>query len=111
VVWKVWRCLADFGKVYSWFGRRSAGTHKKKGVRKVAEITGVDGRPMLNIDRSKVTASKLKCLESESVQALLEAWLAGEVETGDVQTWLTFQMTIQLMALGVSHVIVPTVGH
>ncbi len=77
----------------------------------MGKITAIDGRPMLKVDRSKVTASKLKCLESANVQALLEAWAAGDVESQDVQVWLTFQMTIQLMALGVGHVIVPTVGH
>jgi hypothetical protein len=77
----------------------------------MTKITGVDGRPMLNLDRSKVTASKLKCLESENSQALLEAWLAGEVETEDFQAWLTFQMTIQLMTSGVSGLTVPTVAH
>lgn len=77
----------------------------------MGKITGIDGKPMLNVDRSKVSASKLKCLESESVQALVEAWIAGEVETQDVQAWLTFQMTIQLMGLGINRVSVPTVGH
>lgn len=78
---------------------------------RVVKITGVDGRPMLNIDKSKVTESKLKCLESESVQLLLEAWLAGDVKTEDVQVWLTFQMTAQLMTLSVGRVTVPTVAH
>lgn len=74
----------------------------------MGKITGVDGKPVLNVDRDKLTPSKLKCLESGNVQSLLESWAAGDVDNADAQTWLMFQMVAQLMTANVgSGVIVP----
>lgn len=64
----------------------------------MGKITGVDGKVLLNIDKSKVTASKLKCLESGDIQTLLQAWAVGDVDGADAQVWLMFQLIAQLMA-------------
>jgi hypothetical protein len=75
----------------------------------MGKITGVDGKPVLRIDKAKLTPSKLKCLESENVQSLLEVWAAGDVDNADAQTWLMFQMVMQLMTANIgSGVIMPT---
>ena len=63
----------------------------------MAKISGVDGKPLLSVDSSKLTPSKLKCLQSRDAQSLIEAWAVGEVDNADVQTWLMFQMVASLM--------------
>jgi len=68
----------------------------------MTKLTGIDGKPMVNVDESKVAPSKLKCMRSESLQGLLEAWAVGDIGDADAQTWLLFQTVVNLMQLNLA---------
>jgi len=77
----------------------------------VTKITGLDGKPLIGIDRSKVSASRLRCIESKSDKALIEAWAVGEVESADAQVWLLVQVVTLLAQLQRGSVVSPIVRH
>lgn len=77
----------------------------------MGKITGIDGKPMFKVDSSKLTPSKLKCMESENVQSLLESWASGDVDNADAQTWLMFQMVVQLMTSNIDSGVIVPVSH
>jgi len=49
---------------------------------------GAFGGVGLEIDPDKITASKRKCLEAETIKEILEQWGNGEIETDDAQVIL-----------------------
>jgi len=65
----------------------------------MAKITLLDGTPLSSVDRSKVSTSKLKCIESGNARGLLESWAIGEIKSADAQVWLLFQITTLLAQL------------
>lgn len=75
------------------------------------KITGIDGTPLSSVDRSKISVSKLRCIESKDSKGLVEAWAVGEVESADIQVWLLVQVVTLLAQLQQGSVLSPIVRH
>ena len=77
----------------------------------MAKITLLDGTTPLNVDKSKISTSRLKCIESEGVMGLIESWASGEVKSADAQVWLLIQVISLLSQLQRSSVLSPLRPH
>lgn len=66
----------------------------------MSKVVDIAGKTMLRVDKGNLTPSKLKCLESDGAQQLLEAWVAGDVNSEDATFWLLFQLHTALMTAG-----------